>query len=916
MFKSMGLGAKIGFGFATLIMIALALGGLAVWSMWRVEGQAEMLAKENVPEVAVATNVERFSLHTMYEMRGYVYTDDKKFWDKGIENLEQVKKYLSDAKTLGASSPHLAQLKTAAESAEKKALEYESLAKETSAKLAAIEEDRARLNEDAKKYMETCAEFLSGQTEHMKEEIEGKAASSVEPAEAEAGHAAETPAGATGTPSPVTAAPCAAGDAAQKTLEEGNARYISGAMLHPDGGQDRRADTTANGQHPTVTVVTCSDSRVPAELIFDQGIGNIFVVRVAGNFCNTDEIGSVEYAVEHLETPLLVVMGHTKCGAVTAAATNAKVHGNIERVVENILPAVETAKGTGATGDGLVDASIRANVWQAIEGVLARSPAVQERAKAGKVKIVGALYHIEDGKVEWLGPHPQEGILLAKEASVTHIASSSGGQMAASDKLMERLEKITIVNDITDLGNETRVAVWKAQSLRDPKLAEAAMEYFSEMDVKFDALKPLTHLEADLKRIEDTREAAHAYKEALTDLLANWKALDELNLKRGEVAEAVLQEAEKTAKLGMDDTTQVSENAVSALKTASTTMIAGLAVAIVIAFVLAFFITRSITVGINKIIQGLASGSDQVESAASQVAQSSQAMAEGASEQASSLEETSASLEEMASSVRQNADGAKQARNMAEDARKAADKGKEAMTRMSGAIGEIKKSSDETAKIIKTIDEIAFQTNLLALNAAVEAARAGDAGKGFAVVAEEVRNLAQRSAEAAKNTSSLIEQSQKNSDNGVAVSTEVAEILDEIATAAQKVAQLASEVAVATDEQAKGIDQVNVAVAQMDKVTQANAANSEEAASASEELSAQAKELNEMVAALTSLVKGGKGSSSNGTARRAQSVPRKHALTSPSVHAVKGLPVAAAKPATVVKPEQVIPLDGDDITEF
>jgi methyl-accepting chemotaxis protein len=180
----------------------------------------------------------------------------------------------------------------------------------------------------------------------------------------------------------------------------------------------------------------------------------------------------------------------------------------------------------------------------------------------------------------------------------------------------------------------------------------------------------------------------------------------------------------------------------------------------------------------------------------------------------------------------------------------------------------IKKSSDQTAKIVKTIDEIAFQTNLLALNAAVEAARAGEAGKGFAVVAEEVRNLAQRSAEAAKNTAALIEESQKNAANGVSVSQEVAEILKKINDVAGKVALLNREVTAASDEQTKGIEQINKAVAEMDKVTQTNAANAEESASASEEMTAQAKELQDMVNQLVSLVEGGASTTGLHTANR------------------------------------------------
>jgi len=175
---------------------------------------------------------------------------------------------------------------------------------------------------------------------------------------------------------------------------------------------------------------------------------------------------------------------------------------------------------------------------------------------------------------------------------------------------------------------------------------------------------------------------------------------------------------------------------------------------------------------------------------------------------------------------------------------------------MDSAIKDIQKSSDETAKIIKVIDEIAFQTNLLALNAAVEAARAGEAGKGFAVVAEEVRNLAMRSAEAAKNTSNLIEQSVNNSRNGVQICGEVKKSLDEIVGSIGKTTDLVGEIAAASAEQAQGIDQVNTAVGQMDKVTQQNAANAEESASASEELSAQAETMAGIVDELVSLVSG------------------------------------------------------------
>ena len=198
-------------------------------------------------------------------------------------------------------------------------------------------------------------------------------------------------------------------------LREGNARFVAQQASHPNVGADRRAET-AKGQHPFATVITCSDSRVPVELLFDRGIGDLFVVRVAGNVCGATQIGSVEYAVEHLGTPLIIVMGHTKCGAVTAAVDGAEAPGSISGIVDLIRPAVARARENqpDLSRDTLVAGTVRTNVWQSIENLLTKSQILREAVKSGHAEIVGAVYDVESGRVEWLGQHIDQGKLLAE----------------------------------------------------------------------------------------------------------------------------------------------------------------------------------------------------------------------------------------------------------------------------------------------------------------------------------------------------------------------------------------------------------------------------------------------------------------------------------------------------------------------
>lgn len=418
-----------------------------------------------------------------------------------------------------------------------------------------------------------------------------------------------------------------------------------------------------------------------------------------------------------------------------------------------------------------------------------------------------------------------------------------------SEFMLTKLQNLKDAGEITTGFLDMRKNEKEFMLSRDKQYLDKVNAKHEEIIALAKQLQGRFKKQVDIEEIGQVLTAMEQYDLALDKFVQKTEAQESLEAAMNQAAAGSVSTADEALE---DQRQKMNSEIASSLTLVSTVSV----LAVTLGIIMAYFLCRGITKAITEIIGGLGVASREVASASSQIARTSQHMASAASEQASSLEETSASMEEMSSMTSQNASNATAANSAMQNASHLVAEGVSSMNKLDAAIKEVQKSSEQTVKIIKTIDEIAFQTNLLALNAAVEAARAGDAGKGFAVVAEEVRNLAQRSADAARDTTHLIEGSNQKTVAGVGLAVETAKALCGIDEAVKKVGSLIAEIASASKEQAQGIKQVNIAVTEMDKVTQQNAANAEEGSAAAEQMTAQASRLDEMVKELELLVNG------------------------------------------------------------
>ena len=433
----------------------------------------------------------------------------------------------------------------------------------------------------------------------------------------------------------------------------------------------------------------------------------------------------------------------------------------------------------------------------------------------------------------------------------------NGGRLNA-ELAQREVDHLNWVGKVTGvlLGGETELNVET-----DPHKCGFGKWYYGEG--REHAEKMLPTLKPLITEIEEPHNKLHASAIAIKESLANGGNEEAIAVYTAQTLSTLQSVQDLLNKIREEARSQLLTDQGMLDAAANTRILVGIfaIVALGLGLGVAFFIVRGISVAIKKTGLSLHEGAEQVAAAAGEVSSSSQSLAEGASQQAAAVEETSAALEEVGAMIKQDADNARQADALMKEANQVIQNADESMKKLTASMNDISAASAQTQKIVKTIDEIAFQTNLLALNAAVEAARAGEAGAGFAVVADEVRNLAMRAAEAAKNTSNLIEGTVQKINTGNTLVNETSESFYVASQSTTRIGTIITEMAGAASQQAEAIAQVTKAIHEIDTVTQSNAAAAEESAAASEELNAQAEMMKISVGQLLEMAGGaGKGS--------------------------------------------------------
>lgn len=535
-----------------------------------------------------------------------------------------------------------------------------------------------------------------------------------------------------------------------------------------------------------------------------------------------------------------------------------------------------------------------------------RSEKLLERKKKADQLLVDNVPMMNQSVLEYIASVRQNQVDELKEATVY------------KDRMIERMDKIIISNRLSILIGDVRTLGQRGQLKNDVKMVQSSFPKFEEIYTIVKELIGQTRNPKTIELLNKITASAKAYESALKEFSVIMQETAVENAARIKAAADVIDAAEAVVNIGLNNVEALSTESDESLDTATIVMMVGLLIALVLSIAIAIYIIRSIVKIMTEAVKSLSEGTTQVVSASEQISSASVSLAEGASSQASSVEEVSATIEEATASNNQNAENSREANLLAQHSNDAAKVGNQRVGDLMVAMEKITDSSQKIAKIIKTIDEIAFQTNLLALNAAVEAARAGEHGLGFAVVAEEVKNLAERSAGAAKEITGIIEASIDQVKAGTDVANKTKESFTEILNGIKKTSDLIGEIAISAKEQAEGMNQIATAMGSVDQITQQNASASEETAAAAEELNAQALSMLDNVAELAALAGYDMG-------KEHKSAPKSIKHIAPPVAAPKRLSMNSKKqpamrtssPTTTRRNnEEVFPLDESDLKEF
>ena len=631
----MKLGMKIGAGFSLLIIIAMALGAMASYNMYTAAKESTKMAHEYVPEVDVALELRGATNRIMYEMRGFGLSEDKKFYEDAQKEFRAMDAILEKARKLADEARHLKKLKGQLDQIESVHHKYEKASVETLGITEKLSENRVALDENAAKYADNAAQFLAGQNEKFKTDLSERQ-KKVQLVTSIVGLVSQArvtnfKAQATGDAALMQKALDLLGGIAKFTgelrpitkgkefteiidqLEDAGQAYAKSMESYLAVGnemaQDQKEMDRAAGAYmeETSTLLTEQNGKLRSEMEFQGGdlsarfksINLLTEIKDLGNKARV-----ANFKAQAAQDPDLMKE------AVSALGKAKDTLGELRKVTHN-------------------------------DQELQRINTIETSAQSYLESINGYL-----GNLTGLGTIRND--MDRAAGSVTALCDDflAGQQAKLAQDLGGRMSKINLATALVDLSSDTMIKTFKSQALRSPVLIEQANKNFGQIETKVKELKAITVLDEDLKRIDGIQGAADGYGKAVDLFLTNWLALQELAKTREAAGDEMIGAAKITSDAGMAQTREIAASAEASLLTSTQVMIAGLIVALIVGALLAFFITRSITKPVNRMIDGLNTGSDQVAAASTQVSSSSQSLAEGASEQAAALEETSSSMEE------------------------------------------------------------------------------------------------------------------------------------------------------------------------------------------------------------------------------------------------------------------------------